>query len=99
MDNVEDARGLKPDEPEFDPMTAKFMEEFSEGTYSFGYQKGKEFQSNVNSMGKGTLKEIIDSGELAGDDLQAALNALRSRKAYGGRAGYAKGGLAKILEL
>jgi hypothetical protein len=99
MDNVEDARGLKPDEPGFDNMTAKFVDELSEGTYSFGSQKGKEFQSNVNSMGKGTLKEIIDSGELAGDDLQAALNALRSRKAYGGRAGYAKGGLAKILEL
>jgi hypothetical protein len=99
MDNVEDARGLKPDEPGFDNMTAKFVDELSEGTYSFGSQKGKEFQSNVNSMGKGTLKEIIDSGELAGDDLQAALNALRSRKAYGGRAGYAQGGLAKILEL
>ena len=36
----------------------------SEGAYSFGSQKGKEFQLNVNSMGKGTLKEIIDSGEL-----------------------------------
>ena len=99
MDNVEDARGLKPDEPGFDNMTAKFVDELSEGTYSFGYQKGKEFQSNVNSIGKGTLREIIDSGELMGDDLEAALNALRSRKAYGGRAGYAKGGLAKILEL
>jgi hypothetical protein len=99
MDNVEDAKGLKPDEQGFDAMTAKFVDELSEGTYSFGSQKGKEFQSNVNSMGKGTLKEIIDSGELAGDDLQAAINALRSRKAYGGRAGYAKGGLAKILEL
>ena len=99
MNNVEDAKGFRPDEPEFDAMTAKFVDELSEGTYSFGYQKGKEFQSNVNSMGKGTLKEIIDSGELAGDDLEAALNALRSRKADGGRAGYAQGGLAKILEL
>ena len=99
MDNVEDARGLKPDEPDFDPLTAKFVDELSEGTYSFGFKKGKEFQNNVNSMGKGNLKEIIDSGELMGDDLEAAINALRSRKAYGGRAGYAKGGLAKILEL
>jgi len=99
MDNVEDARGLKPDEPGFDNMTAKFVDELSEGTYSFGYKKGGEFQSNVNSMGKGTLKEMIDSGELLGDDLQAALNALKSRKADGGRAGYAQGGLAKILEL
>jgi len=47
MDNVEDAKGFKPDEPEFDAMTAKFVDQL----------------------------------------------------AYGGRAGYAKGGLAKILEL
>jgi len=47
MNNVEDAKGLRPDEPDFDPLTAKFV-----------------------------------------DNL-----------AYGGRAGYAKGGLAKILEL
>jgi hypothetical protein len=47
MDNVEDAKGLKPDEQGFDAMTAKFVDQL----------------------------------------------------AYGGRAGYAKGGLAKILEL
>jgi len=47
MDNVEDARGFKPDEPEFDAMTATFVDQL----------------------------------------------------ANGGRAGYAKGGLAKILEL
>ena len=47
MNNVEDAKGFRPDEPEFDAMTAMFV-----------------------------------------DNL-----------AYGGRAGYAKGGLAKILEL
>ena len=47
MDNVEDAKGLKPDEPGFDNMTAKFVDQLAEG----------------------------------------------------GRAGYAQGGLAKILEL
>ena len=47
MNNVEDSKGLRPDEPDFDPLTAKFMEELADG----------------------------------------------------GRAGYAKGGLAKILEL
>jgi len=31
MDNVEDAKGFKPDEPEFDPLTAKFMEELADG--------------------------------------------------------------------
>jgi hypothetical protein len=87
LNNVEDARGLRPNEEGFDTMTAKIVDDLSDGTYSFGYQKGKEFQNNVNSMGKGTLKEIIDSGELVGDDLQAALNALRSRKADGGLAG------------
>ena len=45
MDNVEDAKGLKPDEPGFDNMTAKFVDELSEGTYSFGYKKGGDFQS------------------------------------------------------
>jgi len=29
MDNVEDAKGFKPDEPEFDPMTARFIDEFT----------------------------------------------------------------------
>ena len=58
MNNVEDAKGLRPDEAAFDPLTARFADELSEGTYSFGYQKGKEFQSNVNSIGKGTLKAV-----------------------------------------
>ena len=47
MDNVEDAKGLRPDEPDFDPLTAKFVDNLADG----------------------------------------------------GRAGYAQGGLAKILEL
>ena len=47
LNNVEDAKGFRPDDPEFDSMTATFVD----------------------------------------------------YKAYGGRAGYAKGGLAKILEL
>jgi len=47
MNNVEDAKGFRPDEPEFDPLTAMFVDNLADG----------------------------------------------------GRAGYAKGGLAKILEL
>jgi len=47
MNNVEDAKGFRPDEPEFDPLTAAFVDNLADG----------------------------------------------------GRAGYAKGGLAKILEL
>jgi len=70
----------------------------SEGTYSFGFKKGKEFQLNANSMGKGSLKQIIDSGELAGDDLDFAINILRDRKADGGRTGYYGGGQAMVGE-
>jgi hypothetical protein len=69
--------------------------DLSEGAYSFGSQKGKEFQLNVNSMGKGTLKEIIDSGELSGADLEAAINALKNRKADGGRIELAGGGMGR----
>ena len=99
LNDATDAKGLRPTNPEFDKFTLS-LDELSEGTYSFGYKKGKEFQNNVNSMGKGTLKQIIDSGELAGDDLEAALNALRSRKAEGGiaRLGLRFSGSSKILK-
>ena len=59
--------------------------------YSFGYKPGKEFQLNVGSMGKGTIKEIINSGELTSEDLKAAMDALKDRKAEGGRMGYYDG--------
>ena len=65
-------------------------EDLSEGTYSFGFKKGKEFQLNASSMGKGSLKQIIDSGELVGDDLDFAISILRDRKSTGGRAGIYK---------
>ena len=96
-----DAKGLRPTDPGFDNLTLKITDDIPFGgatdTYSFGYKKGKEFQLNVDSMGKGSLREMIESGELAGDDLEAALNALRSRKAEGGRAGYRVGGIAKAI--
>ena len=31
MDNVEDAKGLRPDEPAFDPLTARFVDELADG--------------------------------------------------------------------
>jgi len=96
-----DAKGLRPTDPGFDNLTLKITDDIPFGgatdTYSFGYKKGKEFQLNVDSMGKGSLREMIESGELAGDDLEAALNALRSRKAEGGRAEYRVGGVAKAI--
>ena len=74
------------------------VEDLSEGTYSFGFKKGKEFQLNASSMGKGSLKEIIDSGELVGDDLDFAISVLRDRKADGGRTEYYGGGQAMVGE-
>ena len=73
------------------------VEDLSEGTYSFGFKKGKEFQLNASSM-KGSLKEIIDSGELVGDDLDFAISILRDRKADGGRTEYYGGGQAMVGE-
>jgi hypothetical protein len=51
---------------------------YAEGgaSYSFGYKPGKEFQLNVGSMGKGTIKEIINSGELNSEDLKAGIDGL-----------------------
>ena len=66
--------------------------------YSFGYKPGKEFQLNVGSMGKGTIKEIINSGELTSEDLKAAMDALKDRKAEGGRIGFAIGSLPKGIQ-
>jgi hypothetical protein len=66
--------------------------------YSFGYKPGKEFQLNVSSMGKGTIKEIINSGELTSEDLKAAMDALKDRKAEGGRIGFAVGSLPKGIQ-
>ena len=57
-----------------------------------------EFQLNASSMGKGSLKEIIDSGELVGDDLDFAISVLRDRKADGGRTEYYGGGQAMVGE-
>jgi hypothetical protein len=39
MNNVEDAKGFKPDEPEFDPLTAMFVDNLADGGRA-GYSKG-----------------------------------------------------------
>lgn len=46
LENVTDAAGLKPDNPRFDRMTAKFIDEMSEGGragFKFGRSAGKAF--------------------------------------------------------
>ena len=96
FDNTVQKLGIDDQGKPFNPKDP--LNNMATDTYSFGYKKGKEFQLNVGSMGKGSLKEMIDSGELLGDDLQAALNALKSRKADGGRAGYYGGGMTNMVE-
>ena len=72
LENVTDAAGLKPDNPKFDRMTAKFIDEMAEGGragFKFGRSAGKAFGlakkiANINKsvdegtqMGYGALRE------------------------------------------
>jgi len=72
LTSVEDARGLKPDEPGFDRMTAKFVDDMADGGragFKFGKSAGKAFGlakkiANINKsvdegtqMGYGALRE------------------------------------------
>ena len=72
LENVEDAKGLRPDEPGFDRMTAKFVDEMAAGGragFRFGKSAGKAFGlakkiANINKsvdegtpMGYGALRE------------------------------------------
>ena len=72
LENVTDAAGLKPDNPKFDRMTAKFIDEMADGGragFKFGRSAGKAFGlakklANINKsvdegtpMGYGALRE------------------------------------------
>jgi|TARA_R110001583_G_scaffold2827_2_gene19618 hypothetical protein len=72
LTSVEDAKGLKPDEPGFDRMTAKFVDDMADGGragFKFGRSAGKAFGlakkiANINKsvdegtqMGYGALRE------------------------------------------
>ena len=57
MDNVEDAKGFKPDEPEFDAMTATFVDQLADGGIAgldtrqglrFGGKAGKAILSKID---------------------------------------------------
>jgi len=57
MDNVEDAKGFKPDEPEFDPLTARFIDNLADGGIAgldtrqglrFGGKAGKNILSKID---------------------------------------------------
>ena len=57
MDNVEDAKGLKPDDPRFDRFTAKFIDEMAEGGRA-GFR-----------LGKSVFKGIADIFKRGADDV------------------------------
>jgi hypothetical protein len=95
-DEIEELTEFDPTDRKPNAMGGRIGFENGGSGYSFGYKPGKEFQLNVSSMGKGTIKEIINSGELTSEDLKAAMDALKDRKAEGGRIGYAMGGMNRI---
>ena len=175
MDNVEDAKGFKPDEPEFDAMTATFVDQLADGGragYLHGGRAGYFLGGNIEggysesqkdsggkqttttfdgggndnpppvTIGDGGITSVVTEapklsimekfkGYFTGgpkeedeeEKMTKAANAVTNFKDYnetiqaknkaitepglmkdlglakGGRAGYAKGGLAKILEL
>ena len=90
-DEIEELTEFDPTDRKPNAMGGRIGFENGGAGYSFGYKPGKEFQLNVGSMGKGTIKEIINSGELTSEDLKAAMDALKDRKAEGGRIGFADG--------
>ena len=49
MDNVEDAAGLKPDNPRFDRFTARFVDEMAEGGRA-GYRFGKSVFKGIGEL-------------------------------------------------
>jgi len=97
-DEIEELTEFDPTDRKPNAMGGRIGFENGGAGYSFGYKPGKEFQLNVGSMGKGTIKEIINSGELTSEDLKAAMDALKDRKAEGGRIGFAVGSLPKGIQ-
>jgi hypothetical protein len=97
-DEIEELTEFDPTDRKPNAMGGRIGFENGGAGYSFGYKPGKEFQLNVSSMGKGTIKEIINSGELTSEDLKAAMDALKDRKAEGGRIGFAVGSLPKGIQ-
>ena len=102
LDNVEDAKGFKPDEPEFDALTATIVEPFADGGRA-GFRFGGFTTLGSNSLDDAVRKRIealMDEGlDFGSAYKQITKEVPVLQKKDGGRAGYAKGGLAKILEL
>ena len=68
LENVEDAKGLRPDEPAFDPLTAKFVDQLADGGIAgLETRQGLKFGGKV---GKAILAKIDDKMiKKAADDI------------------------------
>ena len=74
MDNVEDAKGFRPDEPEFDAMTAKFVDQLADGGRAgylhggrTGYKDGYSVQDDMGDYAENVGKEAAPGGGFVGD--------------------------------
>ncbi len=66
LENVTDAAGLKPDNPRFDRMTAKFIDEMADGGragFRFGRSAGKAFGLMKKAK---AIEKSVDAGEKMG---------------------------------
>ena len=66
LENVEDAAGLKPDNPRFDRMTAKFIDDMADGGragFRFGRSAGKAFGLMKKAK---AIEKSVDAGEKMG---------------------------------
>ena len=102
MNNVEDAKGFRPDEPEFDAMTAMFVDNLADGGRA-GFRSGGFSILGSNNMTDAVIRRIealMDEGlDFGSAYKQVTKEVPVLQKKDGGRINYAKGGLAKILEL
>ena len=102
LDNVEDAKGFKPDEPEFDALTATIVEPLADGGRA-GFRSGGFSILGSNNMTDAIIRRIealMDEGlDFGSAYKQITKEVPVLQKKDGGRIDYAKGGLAKILEL
>ena len=63
MDNVEDAAGLKPDNPRFDRFTARFVDEMAEGGRA-GYRLGKSVFKGIGELFNPNKKMFRSSDDI-----------------------------------
>jgi hypothetical protein len=66
MNNVEDAKGFRPDEPDFDPLTAAFVDNLADGGRA-GYKDGYSVQDDMGDYGANVGKTAAPGGGFEGD--------------------------------